>query len=97
MFCNRAEMLSMYETDDFDAALAEAAAEVAVVACTDSGERRVCSVGGGETWHVPAIPTDLVDATGAGDSVCRRVFMGVDAWVCVAKIVVTLAISQQLR
>lgn len=66
LFCNRAEMLSMYETDDFDAAMAEAAAEIAIVACTDSANGAYI-LSGGETWHVPAIPTDIVDATGAGD------------------------------
>ncbi|MCO4844173.1 MAG: adenosine kinase [Yoonia sp.] len=74
LFCNRAEMLSMYETDDFDAALAQAAVEVAVVACTDSGNGAFV-LSEGQTWHVPAIPTDLVDATGAGD-----LFAGAFLW-----------------
>lgn len=74
LFCNRAEMLSMYETDDFDAALAEAAAEIAIVACTDSANGAYI-LSGGETWHVPAIPTDIVDATGAGD-----LFAGAFLW-----------------
>lgn len=74
LFCNRAEMLSMYETDDFDAAMAEAAAEIAIVACTDSANGAYI-LSGGETWHVPAIPTDVVDATGAGD-----LFAGAFLW-----------------
>ena len=74
LFCNRAEMLSMYETDDFDAAMAEAAAEIAIVACTDSAHGAYI-LSGGETWHVPAIPTDIVDATGAGD-----LFAGAFLW-----------------
>ena len=74
LFCNRAEMLSMYETDDFDAAMAEAAAEIAIVACTDSANGAYI-LSGGETWHVPAIPTDIVDATGAGD-----LFAGAFLW-----------------
>ena len=48
LFCNRAEMLSMYETDDFDAAMAEAAAEIAIVACTDSANGAYI-LSGGET------------------------------------------------
>jgi len=74
LFCNRAEMLSMYETDDFDAAMAEAAAEIAIVACTDSANGAYI-LSGGDTWHVPAIPTDIVDATGAGD-----LFAGAFLW-----------------
>jgi len=74
LFCNRAEMLSMYETDDFDAAMTEAAAEIAIVACTDSANGAYI-LSGGDTWHVPAIPTDIVDATGAGD-----LFAGAFLW-----------------
>lgn len=74
LFCNRAEMLSMYETDDFDAALAEAASEIAIVACTDSSNGAFI-LSGGEMWHVPANPTDIVDATGAGD-----LFAGAFLW-----------------
>ena len=66
LFCNRAEMLAMYQTSDFEAALARAAAEVDMVACTDSGNG-VHILSGGARWHVPAVPTAIVDATGAGD------------------------------
>ena len=65
-FCNRAEMLSMYETDDFDAALAQAGAEIETVVCTDSGNG-VHILSGDQRWHVPAVETQIVDATGAGD------------------------------
>ncbi|SFR45836.1 Sugar or nucleoside kinase, ribokinase family [Yoonia tamlensis] len=74
LFCNRAEMLSMYQTDDFDAALAKAAAEVAIVACTDS-ENGVYVLADGQRWLVPAVPTQIVDATGAGD-----LFAGAFLW-----------------
>lgn len=74
LFCNRAEMGSMYQTDDFDAALAQAASEVAIVACTDS-EHGVHILSDGKRWHVPAVPTDIVDATGAGD-----LFAGAFLW-----------------
>jgi len=66
LFANRAEILSMYETEDFDAALAQAAADVEIVACTES-EHGAHILSGGKRWHVPAIPTQIVDATGAGD------------------------------
>lgn len=74
LFCNRSEMLSMYQTADFDAALAQAASEVAIVACTDS-ENGAFIIAEGERWHVPAVPTEIVDATGAGD-----LFAGAFLW-----------------
>jgi len=74
LFCNRAEMLSMYQTEDFDGALAQAASDVAIVACTDS-EHGVHILAEGQRWHVPAVPTDIVDATGAGD-----LFAGAFLW-----------------
>ncbi len=74
LFCNRAEMLSMYQTEDFDGALAQAASDVAIVACTDS-EHGVHILADDQRWHVPAVPTDIVDATGAGD-----LFAGAFLW-----------------
>ena len=74
LFANRDEIISMYETDDFDAALAAAAAEVSIVACTD-GANGAYVLSGGERWHVPAVATNIVDATGAGD-----LFAGAFLW-----------------
>ncbi|WP_322890145.1 MULTISPECIES: adenosine kinase [unclassified Yoonia] len=78
LFCNRAEMLSMYQTTDFEAALARAAAEVDTVACTDSGNG-VHILSGGARWHVPAVPTAIVDATGAGDLFAAGFLWGLTA------------------
>ncbi len=66
LFCNRAEMLSMYQTDDLDAALAQAASEVEIVACTD-GADGAHILSAAQRWQVPATPVKIVDATGAGD------------------------------
>ncbi len=74
LFCNRAEILSMYETDDYNAAMGAAAAEVEIVACTDSADGAHI-LAGGQHWHVPAVPTQIVDATGAGD-----LFAGAFLW-----------------
>ncbi|QCO56749.1 adenosine kinase (plasmid) [Pseudorhodobacter turbinis] len=74
LFANRAEILSMYQTEDFDAALKAASKDVAIVACTDS-ENGAHILSGGEHWHVPAVPTQIVDATGAGD-----LFAGAFLW-----------------
>lgn len=74
LFCNRAEMLSMYQTDDFDTALAQATAEVEIIACTDS-ENGAHILSGPQRWHAPAVPVRIVDATGAGD-----LFAGAFLW-----------------
>ncbi len=74
LFANRAEIMAMYETDDFEAARRAAAAEVEIVACTDS-ENGAYIMAAGQEVHVPAIPTRVVDATGAGD-----LFAGAFLW-----------------
>ncbi len=74
LFANRSEILSMYQTDDYEAALKAAAREVAVVACTD-GENGAHVLSAGQHWHVKAVPTKIVDATGAGD-----LFSGAFLW-----------------
>jgi fructokinase len=66
LFCNRAEMLSMYRTESLDAALDAARREVAIVVCTDS-ENGAHVIRGDDYWHAEAVPTRIVDATGAGD------------------------------
>lgn len=74
LFANRAELLSLYQTDDFAAALQAASAEVAIVACTE-GDKGAHILSDGRQWHVAAIPTRIVDATGAGD-----LFAGAFLW-----------------
>lgn len=74
LFANRAELLSMYQTSDLAVALQAASAEVAIVVCTES-DKGAHVLANGEHWHVPAIPTRVVDATGAGD-----LFAGAFLW-----------------
>lgn len=74
LFANRAEIMSMYQTDDFETALQAAAADVAIVACTES-EKGAHILAEGQRWHAPAYPTRIVDATGAGD-----LFAGAFLW-----------------
>ena len=74
LFANKAEILSMYQTEDFHAALKAAAAEVEIVACTE-GDQGAHVLAGGGHWHVPVVPTQIVDATGAGD-----LFAGAFLW-----------------
>jgi sugar/nucleoside kinase (ribokinase family) len=47
---------------------------VETLACTDS-EKGAHILSGGHRWHAPAVPTDIVDATGAGD-----LFAGAFLW-----------------
>lgn len=74
LFCNRSEVLSMYQTGDFDAALAQGAAAVDVLVVTD-GDNGAHIVSDAGRIHVPAVPTRIVDATGAGDA-----FAGAFLW-----------------
>jgi sugar/nucleoside kinase (ribokinase family) len=74
LFANRAEIMSMYHTDDFKAALAAGADDVEILACTES-EKGAHVLSAGKHWHVPAVPTRIVDATGAGD-----LFAGAFLW-----------------
>lgn len=66
LFGNEHEIKSMYQTDDLDAALSAAAAEVEILACT-IGEKGALIIKDGEKIHAPATATSIVDATGAGD------------------------------
>lgn len=66
LFANRSEMLAMYEVSDLDEAMAAASAQVAMLACTDS-DQGAYVISGENRWHVPALPTEIQDATGAGD------------------------------
>ena len=75
LFANRAEIEAMYETaGSFEAAMQAAAAEVAIVVATES-ENGCHVLANGQRWQVPAIPTRVVDATGAGD-----LFAGAFLW-----------------
>jgi sugar/nucleoside kinase (ribokinase family) len=67
VFANDAEVCSMFETDDFDAAARQIADMVEVAALTRSAEGSVV-LANGERFDVPPTPVDrVVDATGAGD------------------------------
>ncbi|MBJ3775256.1 adenosine kinase [Acuticoccus mangrovi] len=66
LFANKAEALSMFETDDLDAACRGLAEMVPHVVVTMSGDGARIIVNG-ETTDVPAVGTKVVDLTGAGD------------------------------
>jgi fructokinase len=67
LFANEAELLSLYETDDFAMALAAVREEVGLAAVTRS-EKGSVVVAGETTIEVAAVPTRVVDTTGAGDA-----------------------------
>jgi len=77
VFANEAELLSLYETEDFDAALKALHADCAVAAVTRS-EKGSIVFGDGEPIVVPAEPVDaVVDTTGAGDQYAAGFLFGV--------------------
>jgi sugar/nucleoside kinase (ribokinase family) len=67
LFANESEILSLYETDDFEAAAAALRQEVSLAALTRS-ERGSVILAGGDRHEVAAVPTRVVDTTGAGDA-----------------------------
>ena len=67
LFANEAEILSLNEVDDFDAAVAASAAHIPLLVVTRSAQGAI-AVHGGERSSVPAEPVaKVVDTTGAGD------------------------------
>ncbi len=67
LFANEAEILSLYETDDFSVAMESVRAEVEIAALTRSEHGSVI-IAGAATHQVAAEPTKLLDTTGAGDA-----------------------------
>lgn len=67
LFANENELLSLMETEDFEAALSGAAAQVPVLVVTRS-EHGALAIAKGERAQVAAEPIErVVDTTGAGD------------------------------
>ncbi len=67
LFANESEILSLYETTDFNAAMEQVRAEVDIAALTRSEAGSVI-VAGAATHTAQAVPTKVVDTTGAGDA-----------------------------
>ena len=66
LVANEHELKSLYLTGDLEAAMARAAAEIPITACT-VGADGAHVLGEGQRLHAPATPVRVVDATGAGD------------------------------
>ncbi len=67
LFANEAEVCSLYEENEFEAAARRAGAEVALAALTRS-EAGSIVLRGAERVEVAAAPVRVVDTTGAGDA-----------------------------
>ncbi|MEI6158271.1 MAG: adenosine kinase [Roseococcus sp.] len=67
LFANEAEILALYETEDFEVAAARVAQDVEIAALTRSEHGSVI-LAGGARHAVAAKPTEVVDTTGAGDA-----------------------------
>jgi sugar/nucleoside kinase (ribokinase family) len=67
LFANEAEILALYETEDFEEAARRASSDVALAALTRS-ERGSVLLAGGERHEIAAEPAEVVDTTGAGDA-----------------------------
>jgi sugar/nucleoside kinase (ribokinase family) len=67
LFANEPEIRSLYEVADFDTAIAKVASHCSVAAITRSEHGSVVVDGTGERHAVAAVPTTVVDTTGAGD------------------------------
>lgn len=77
LFANEEELLSLYETRDFEAALSQLQADTGIAAVTRS-EKGSVVIGDGAPIEVPAEPVDrVVDTTGAGDQYAAGFLFGV--------------------
>ncbi|GAB5457978.1 MAG: adenosine kinase [Henriciella sp.] len=77
LFANEEELLSLYETSDFDIAVAALREDTALAAITRS-EKGSVVIGEGDPIVVPAEPVEkVVDTTGAGDQYAAGFLYGV--------------------
>jgi len=67
LFANEQEICSLYEVDDFDEAARRVQGHCAIACLTRSEKGSVILTADGERIDVPAVPTEVVDTTGAGD------------------------------
>jgi sugar/nucleoside kinase (ribokinase family) len=76
VFANEAELLAIYETDNFDEAVNQIRNDSQIAAITRSSKGSVI-VSGSDTWTAPVTAAHVVDATGAGDQYAAGVLYGI--------------------
>jgi len=76
VFANEAELLALYETKDFDAAVTQIRNDSQIAAITRS-EKGSLIISGSESWVAPVTAAPVVDATGAGDQYAAGVLYGI--------------------
>jgi len=76
LFANEAELLSLYETEDFDAAVSALREDTGLAAVTRSEQGSVI-IGEGDLIELPAeSPSQVIDTTGAGDQYAAGFLFG---------------------
>ncbi|HQT62286.1 MAG TPA: adenosine kinase [Acidiphilium sp.] len=75
LFANEAEICSLFEQNDFDGAVTEAAHTLPLAVLTRSEAGSVV-VSGAERHVVAAVPVEVVDTTGAGDAYAAGFMVG---------------------
>jgi sugar/nucleoside kinase (ribokinase family) len=76
VFANEAELLALYETSDFDAAVSQMRSDSQIAAITRPGKGSLI-VSGSDSWVAPVTKAPVVDATGAGDQYAAGVLYGI--------------------
>jgi len=77
LFANEAEILSLYETDNFDTAV-DALSKTGTTACITRSEKGSVILNGSDHHVIPAVAVDkVVDTTGAGDQYAAGVLAGI--------------------
>ncbi len=76
VFANESELLSLFQTTDFDSAMRQMRTMATTAFVTRSEKGSVCAHGD-DTWTVPAYPcAAITDTTGAGDQYAAGVLYG---------------------
>lgn len=77
LFANEAELMALYETDDFDAAIEQIRAESPLAAVTRGEKGSTVIAEGAAPIHVGAEPvSEVIDTTGAGDQYAAGFLFG---------------------